>query len=285
VAEVEIFARTEIGCVRDRNEDRFLVVNLATGDRSLQPSSRIQTIARSGTLLAVCDGMGGAAGGDVAATIAVDTLARVMASASPFAGMEAAQEALLEAVRAANRAILEAAARDPMLRGMGTTVTACLVFETRLSIVHVGDSRAYLRRGRALQQLTVDHSVVGQLVAAGRVTAEAARGLEQRNVLLQALGVLPKVSAELVVCEVRAGDVLLLCSDGLNTPLGDEAIVELMLRHEDPMRCCRALTEAACAAGGPDNVTVVLARLTGEGLELPHGREPVTVERRQVAIG
>ncbi len=285
MAQVEIFARTEVGNVRARNEDRFLVINLATGDRSLQPSSRIQTIAPSGTLLAVCDGMGGAAGGDVASAMAVDVLAREMAAVSPFATQEAAQQSLLHAVREANRAILEAAARAPELRGMGTTVTAALVFGTTLAIAHVGDSRAYLRRGRILQQLTTDHSVVGQMVAAGRITPEAARGLDNRNVLLQALGVMPKIGAELVVAELRAGDVLLLCSDGLSTPLPDDAIVDLMLRHEDPMRCCRGLTEAACAAGGPDNVTVVLARFTGEGLDLPHGREPVTLQRKQITVG
>ena len=285
MAQVEIFARTEVGNVRARNEDRFLVVNLATGDRSLQPASRIQTIGASGTLLAVCDGMGGAAGGDVAATIAVDALARELAAASPFAGMEPAQQALLAAVAAANRAILDAAARSPELHGMGTTLTAALVFGPSLAIVHVGDSRAYLRRGRLLQQLTTDHSVVGQMVASGRISAEEARTLDHRNVLLQALGVLPKVGAELVTCELRAGDVLLLCSDGLSGPLPDDAIVDLMLRHEDPMRCCRGLTEAACAAGGPDNVTVALARFTGEGLALPQGREPISVSRRQVPVG
>ncbi|MEZ4450072.1 MAG: protein phosphatase 2C domain-containing protein [Nannocystaceae bacterium] len=285
MAQIEIFARTEIGNVRARNEDRFLVVNLATGDRSLQPTARIQTIGPAGTFLAVCDGMGGAAGGDVASGLAADSLARVLRSHSPFASMDDAQEALLDSVRQANRTILEAAGRDGNLHGMGTTVTGALVFGPELAIVHVGDSRAYLRRGRTFQQLTHDHSVVGQMVAAGRLTSEEARKIESRNVLLQALGVMPKVGPELVKTTLRAGDILMLCSDGLTTPLSDAEVLELLLRYEDPMRCCRALTEAACAAGGPDNITVLIARFTGEGLEVPQGREPIYIERRQVAVG
>lgn len=285
MAQIEIFARTEIGCVRSRNEDRFLVINLASGDRSLQPTARIQSITAAGTFLAVCDGMGGAAGGDVAAALAADTLARSVRARSPYHSRDDAQDALLDAVRHANRAILEAAGRDSALHGMGTTVTGALVFGPELALVHVGDSRAYLRRGRTFQQLTHDHSVVGQMVAAGRLSAEEARKMESRNVLLQALGVMPKVGPELVTTTLRAGDVLLLCSDGLTTPLADQEILDMMVRHEDPMRCCRALTEAACAAGGPDNITVILARFTGEGLEVPQGREPIEVTRRQVAVG
>jgi protein phosphatase len=285
VAQIEIFARTEVGCVRARNEDRFLVINLATGDRSLQPRSRVHALGPQGTLLAVCDGMGGAAGGDVASALAASALADEIRPHAPFASMDAAEIALLDGVRRANQRILDEGARDATLRGMGTTVTAALLFGAELAIVHVGDSRAYLRRGRNLHQLTTDHSVVGQMVAAGRITSEEARKLENRNVLLQALGVMQKVGPELVRTTLRAGDVLLLCSDGLTTPLPDGDILELLLRHEDPMRCCRVLTEAACAAGGPDNITVVIARFTGDGLEIPQGREPVELSRRQVTVG
>ena len=94
----------------------------------------------------------------------------------------------------------------------------------------------------------------------------------------------PRVGPEFDIVQLRAGDVLLLCSDGLTGPVTDEQILGLMLRYEDPMRCCRALTEAACAAGGPDNVTVAIARFSGEGLELPHGREEVAVQRVQLSI-
>jgi protein phosphatase len=284
VAQVEVFARTEVGCVRKRNEDHFVVANLATGELGLQPSARVQPLTLAGTLVAVCDGMGGAAAGDVASNIAADTLAKLLQQYSPFADMAAAEIAMQAAVTAVNNAIRGAAADNPMRHGMGTTMTAALAIGAQLLIGHVGDSRAYLRRGRALTQLTTDHSIVGQLIAAGRLQPDQARNYEHRNVLLQALGVQPRVGPEIVQAQLRAGDVLLLCSDGLTGPIADDMILELMLRYQDPVRCCRALTEAACAAGGPDNVTVAIARFTGDGLELPQGREEVAMLRVQHSI-
>lgn len=284
MAQVELFARTEVGCVRKRNEDHFVVLNLLTGERGLLPHQRVQHLSSRGTLLAVCDGMGGAAAGDVASGIAVDTLAEVMRARSPFADVEVARDAMLAAITAVNDEIRAAAAADPARHGMGTTLTAALAFGPELLLGHVGDSRAYIRRGRALTQVTTDHSVVGQLIAAGRLQPSQARDYEHRNVLLQALGVQPRVGPEFAVVQLRAGDVLLLCSDGLTGPLADDEVLALMLRYEDPMRCCRALTEAACAAGGPDNVTVAVARFSGEGLELPHGREEVAVRRVQMPV-
>ncbi len=284
MAQVEVFARTEVGCVRKRNEDHFVVANLASRELGLQPSARVQPLTLAGTLIAVCDGMGGAAAGDVASNIAAETLATLLQTRSPFADMAAAEQAMQAAVTAVNNAIRGAAADDPMRHGMGTTMTAALALGAQLLIGHVGDSRAYLRRGRSLTQLTTDHSIVGQLIAAGRLQPEQARNYEHRNVLLQALGVQPRVGPEIVHAQLRAGDVLLLCSDGLTGPLADDMILELMLRYQDPVRCCRALTEAACAAGGPDNVTVAIARFTGDGLELPQGREEVAVVRVQHSI-
>jgi serine/threonine protein phosphatase PrpC len=284
VAQVEVFARTEVGCVRKRNEDHFVVANLATRELGLQPGARIQPLGAGGTLIAVCDGMGGAAAGDLAASIASDTLAQLLLDRSPFADMNAATQAMLAAVTAVNNAIRGAAAGDPTRHGMGTTMTAVLALGGELLIGHVGDSRAYIRRGRALTQLTTDHSIVGQLIAAGRLQPEQARSYEHRNVLLQALGVQPRVGPEIIQAQLRAGDVLMVCSDGLTGPLADDQILALMLRYEDPLRCCRALTEAACAAGGPDNVTVAIARFTGEGLELPQGREEIALVRVQHAL-
>ncbi|PCC67491.1 Serine/threonine protein phosphatase PrpC [Nannocystis exedens] len=284
MAQLEVFARTEVGCVRKRNEDHFVVQNLQTGERGLLPHQRVQPLTSRGTLIAVCDGMGGAAAGDVASALAVDVLSAVIHSKAPFASTAAAQEVMQEAITAVNDKIRAAAVEDPARHGMGTTLTAALAFGPELLIGHVGDSRAYIRRGRSLTQITTDHSVVGQLIAAGRLRPDQARDYEHRNVLLQALGVQPRVGPEFDVVQLRAGDVLLLCSDGLTGPVTDEQILGLMLRYEDPLRCCRALTEAACAAGGPDNVTVAIARFSGEGLELPHGREEVAVHRVQVAV-
>ena len=284
MAQVELFARTEVGCVRKRNEDNFVVVNLGSQEIGLHQAERVQQLTTAGTLIAVCDGMGGAAAGDVASDIAAKTIARVLQERTPFLDRQTALDAMLVAVNTVNQAIRAAAAGDPMRHGMGTTMTAALATGAELLIGHVGDSRAYLRRGRSLTQLTTDHSIVGQLIAAGRLAPEQARSYEHRNVLLQALGVQPRVGPEMVIAQLRAGDVLLLCSDGLTGPLPDDIVLELMLRYEDPVRCCRALTEAACAAGGPDNVTVAIARFIGEGLQLPQGREEVALERIQHAI-
>lgn len=284
MAQLEVFARTEVGCVRKRNEDHFVVQNLQTGERGLLPHQRVQPLTSRGSLIAVCDGMGGAAAGDVASRIAVDVLSAVVHSKAPFPTTVAAQDVMHEAITAVNDKIRAAAVEDPARHGMGTTLTAALAFGPELLIGHVGDSRAYIRRGRSLTQITTDHSVVGQLIAAGRLRPDQARDYEHRNVLLQALGVQPRVGPEFDVVQLRAGDVLLLCSDGLTGPVTDEQILGLMLRYEDPLRCCRALTEAACAAGGPDNVTVAIARFSGEGLELPHGREEVAVHRVQLAV-
>ncbi|PRQ05920.1 Serine/threonine phosphatase stp [Enhygromyxa salina] len=279
MARVELFARTEIGCVRERNEDAFVVANVRTGERGLRPGTTLQELGIGVTLIGVCDGMGGAAAGDIASKIGAETLYETLMSSTPLGDHASVQEAMLSAVAAANRAILDYARSHPGKRGMGTTMTAALVYGHELYVLNVGDSRGYLRRGRALTQLTTDHSVVGQMIASGQLTPEQGRSYEHRNVLLQALGVQPVIQPEIVHVSLRAGDVLLMCSDGLTGPLEDARILELMLKYQDPVRCCRALTEAACAAGGPDNVTVAVGRFVGEGLQIPQGREPVSVRR------
>jgi PPM family protein phosphatase len=260
----EVFARTEVGCARERNEDAFLVLNLATGDTGLLPDARVQPLEAPGTVLGVCDGMGGAAAGDIASKLACAALDQVMRAKAPLRSVDEAEAALLQAVTAANRSILDHAKVHPEKRGMGTTMTAAALFDGELVVVQVGDSRAYLRRGSTLQQLTMDQNVVGQMIATGRIAADQARNVKQRNMLLEAIGVQEKVGPDLVRVRVQAGDVLMLCSDGLTGPLEDRRLLELMLQHQDPVRTCRALTEAACALGGPDNVTVVIARFIGE---------------------
>ncbi len=260
----EVFARTEVGCARERNEDSFLVLNLGTGDTGLLPEARVQPLGAPGTVLGVCDGMGGAAAGDLASKLALQALDQVMRANAPIGSIEAAEGALLQAVTAANRSILDHAKAHPEKRGMGTTMTSAVLFDSELAIVQVGDSRAYLRRGHTLQQLTMDQNVVGQMIASGRIAPDQARNVKQRNMLLEAIGVQEKVGPDLVRVRVQAGDVLMICSDGLTGPLEDRRVLELMLQHQDPVRTCRALTEAACAAGGPDNVTVVIARFIGE---------------------
>lgn len=279
MARIEIFARTEVGCARERNEDAIAVLDLGTGEAGLRPNMRVRELRPPGTLVAVCDGMGGAAAGDLASRMAIDALQRV-ARSHPIGDPASAEQMLLAGVGEANRNIGDFTRRHPDKRGMGTTLTAAVVMGIEVVVVQVGDSRAYLRRGRMLQQLTMDQNVVGQMVAAGKLRPEDARNFKQRNVLLEAVGVQERVGPDVVRATIRAGDVLLLCTDGLCGPLTDRQILDHMLRHEDPVRCCRALTEAACAAGGPDNVSAAIVRFIGTDLPLPADREPVAFERR-----
>jgi PPM family protein phosphatase len=276
----EVFARTEVGCARERNEDSFLVLDLGTGTSGLLPGVRNRALAPPGTIVAVCDGMGGAAAGDLASKMALASLDQVMRTRAPLHDVPTAEHALLEAVTVSNRTITEHAKNHPEARGMGTTMTAAALFGPDVVIVQVGDSRAYVRRGRQLQQITMDQNVVGQMIASGRITPEEGRTVRQRNMLLEAIGVQEKVGPDLVRARLQAGDTLLLCTDGLNGPLDDRRIFEILDGHEDPVRACRALTEAACAAGGPDNVTVAILRFVGDASEVSDDTEPVAYDRR-----
>lgn len=277
----EVFARTEIGCARERNEDAFLVLDLQTGTSGILPKTRQRPMSPPGTVVAVCDGMGGAAAGDVASRIALEGLEEVMRKRAPLLDVAGVEQTMLDAVTCANQKIAAYTQQHPSKRGMGTTMTAAALFGPEVVLVQVGDSRAYLRRGPMLQQLTMDQNVVGQMIASGRIRPEEARNVRHRNMLLEAIGVQPRVGPDLIRVRVQPGDTLLLCTDGLNGPLDDARVLALMLEHEDPVRCCRALTEAACAAGGPDNVTVALVRFVpdhpGEVVD-PHA--PLVYERR-----
>ena len=277
----DVFARTEVGCARERNEDAFLVLDLTSGTSGIWPNARVREMAPPGTVVAVCDGMGGAAAGDLASKMALESLERVLRDRAPLSDVPTTESALLEAVRTSNQEIASFAKANPDKRGMGTTMTAAALFGPELVVVQVGDSRAYLKRGIVLQQLTMDQNVVGQMIASGRITPDQARNVKQRNMLLEAIGVQAKVGPDLIRVQIQPGDVLLICSDGLTGPLDDRRVLDLMLQYEDPVRCCRALTEAACAAGGPDNVTVAMARFHAS----PHDpaydpHSPVAFERR-----
>ncbi len=233
------FAASDTGMVRDGNED---------------------SLYRGTTLFAVADGLGGHSGGEVASAVAVGEVARLDGTRPASAG--AAREALVGAFAAANRVVLEAAEADPALHGMGTTLTAALLHGEGLSIAHVGDSRAYLlRRGAALQQLTSDQTVVAEMVRQGRLSLESAARHPYRSVVTAAIGLEHDVEVEVVgPLALGAGDQVLLCSDGLTEPVGDQTIAEVLGAATDGDAACRALVDAANAAGGPDNITVVLLR-------------------------
>ena len=240
-------ARTDVGCVREHNEDSFIAAT---------------------PLFVVADGMGGHEAGEVASEIAIKTVLE-KAPNGPDG------DALVNAVKAANIAIISAAANGTGRPGMGTTMTAAQIFDDQLLIAQVGDSRAYLLHEGTLQRVTRDHSLVADLVEQGRITEEEARIHPQRSVITRALGSDVSVEPDLYILRVSSGDRLLLCSDGLSGMIEDSAIAAVLRAHDNPQDCCDALIREALAAGGMDNVTCVV---------IDPLREPI-VEKEQKSVG
>ncbi len=223
-------ARTDVGCVREHNEDSFIAAT---------------------PLFVVADGMGGHEAGEVASEIAIRTMLE-KAPNSPDG------DALANAVKCANAAIIAGAANGTGRPGMGTTMTAAQIFDDQLLIAQVGDSRAYLLHEGTLQRVTRDHSLVADLVEQGRITEEEARVHPQRSVITRALGSDLNVEPDIYILRVSQGDRLLLCSDGLSSMVMDSTIAAILRSNDDPQSCCDALIREALAAGGLDNVTCVV---------------------------
>jgi protein phosphatase len=256
---------TDVGRVRSVNEDQALETT---------------------TLFAVADGMGGHAGGDIAAQTAIRALEqRFAAQPSP--------NGLIQAVRDANSAVWERSYGDPDLRGMGTTITAIGLVNTgegdHLVLANVGDSRAYRLRGGRLEQLTVDHSVAEELVARGELTPAEAEVHPHRHILTRALGVAAEVDVDVWEVVPQEADRLVLCSDGLTNEVPDDAIAEILSSTPDPRDAAQSLVDRANAAGGSDNVTVVVidvlvaeeaSAVTGldaAGVDDPDSARPATI--------
>jgi serine/threonine protein phosphatase PrpC len=233
---------TDAGRKRRRNEDSFV---------------------HDPPLFAVADGMGGAQAGEVASRLAAAAF-REFHDADELAP----EERVAAIIQEANRRIYERARSDAQASGMGTTITAALVGEDGVAVGHVGDSRAYRLRGGRLEQLTEDHSLVADLVRSGRITPEEADTHPQRSVITRALGTDPKVDVDAFTVETEAGDLFMLCSDGLTTMVDDEAIVAAIERAETLEVATKTLVRAANRAGGEDNVTVVLFSLAEGSGEL-----------------
>lgn len=229
-------SRTDVGCVRDHNEDSLVVAP---------------------PLFVVADGMGGHEAGEVASEIAATTIADNAPRHPDAEGLELA-------VRKANLAIIDAVREGIGKRGMGTTCTAAMLEGERLVIAQVGDSRAYLLHNGRLQQLTRDHSLVAAMVEAGQLTPEEARVHPKRSMITRALGTDSATTPDLYEIGVEEGDRLLLCSDGLSGMVEDPDIEAIMNRTADPQRCASQLVNEAIAAGGHDNVTVIVADVAGQ---------------------
>lgn len=227
-------ARSHLGLIRKGNED-----SVYAGPR----------------ILAVADGMGGHAAGEVASAVAIAAIAPLDEDA-PGSDL---LDLLRERAVAANEHLRDMVAGDATLDGMGTTLTAFLFSGTRLGMVHIGDSRAYLLRDGALRQITTDHTLVQKLVDEGRISPEEASTHPQRNLVTRALDGREDIEPDLSVREVRAGDRYLLCSDGLTGPVGQLSTLQEALEGDDVQASCDKLVQLALRGGGPDNVTVIVA--------------------------
>ena len=291
MTRLSLFGHTDLGRTRDHNEDTFLVADL-TADRADLRTVRDHAVGNRGSLLLVADGMGGAAAGELASSMAareiLEYLRRVW-RADPEPGGQLFARRLREAVEHANDMLHQYAVDHPEVRGMGTTVTLAGVIGEDLYLAQIGDSRAYLIRGGEATQLTRDQSLTQRLVEAGELTEEEAEASERRNIILQALGPDQLVRVDVSHQTVRRRDVLVLCSDGLSSTVKRQEIAEVIDRNGDLERACVELIELANQRGGPDNITAVAARFDGDGLAEPgvtdpRGYEAYTTDETPIAM-
>jgi protein phosphatase len=269
---------TDVGLVRDLNEDSVLALNLTQYYESVQTQIGLYIVS---------DGMGGEAAGEVASRVTVRALAEwvtdklisaslkstreeKIAAPTQTGGLRlavanghemATTEMLKQAVMAANREVMAYAAANPQERGLGATVTVAMVVGDVLTIAHVGDSRCYLLSGDRLEQLTEDHSLVQKMVNTGNLSRVEARSHPYRNVIYRSIGADEQIEIDIVRRKLTSGDTLMLCSDGLNGMLGDDQIRDILLVNPDPNAAAKELVVAANDAGGEDNSSVVVVRI------------------------
>jgi serine/threonine protein phosphatase PrpC len=245
--QINTTGKSDLGLVRPTNEDSFYC------DEKMG-------------LLIVADGMGGQAAGEIASRLAVTVMRDYFNSLPKQYGRYnsaygAATNRLNSAINLANLAILEAARTSPHLKGMGTTIVSFLLNGNRLSIAHIGDSRAYLIRAESIVQLTQDHSLVNEQVKKELITAHEASRSELKNILTKALGISEYMEAELDELTVFNDDILLLCTDGLSNMITDETMLDIILSSRNNDAACASLINAANSMGGQDNITAVIGHI------------------------
>ena len=275
---VHVFGKTDVGRTREHNEDAFVVADLTTMNATLKPEVRSHTVGERGSLFMVADGMGGAAAGEIASAMAIDVVLQELEARwtkARDADPETFARALKAATETANARINKFATERPENRGMGTTATIAGLLGDTLYLAQVGDSRAYLIREGVARQITKDQSLMQKLVEAGELTAEEAEVSERRNIILQALGPEPVVKVDLTHQQVRRGDTIVLCSDGLSGQMRASDIAEIVAREPDLVQVCKQLIDLANENGGPDNITVIAARFEGGGLSVASNGESV----------
>jgi serine/threonine protein phosphatase PrpC len=285
---VEIHATSHIGRVRRGNEDNYLLLNISHSkawtssqepDEFIIESQKFE-IDENGIVLAVSDGMGGALAGEVASKMAVDTVSEKMLNddmdktIAPENFNDCLIGKLYDATVYANYLIHQQGRADAQFQGMGATFTGVGITNDAVDVIQVGDSRAYLVRGGKIYQVTKDQSLVQQLIDARQISPEEAETHTLKNVILQALGAqneIYPVSARLMP---QRDDVLLLCSDGLSNKVSAAQMQKIVLENADHLEiACSELVKEANANGGEDNITVIVAKLTGDGLPGPSDGE------------
>jgi PPM family protein phosphatase len=286
---VDLHAKSDIGRVRRGNEDNFLLLDLTTprawsgSDGPENPPEMNEfPLGEQGLVLVVSDGMGGALAGDVASRMAIEAVRDVlMGTSGDGTGCDPDStlvECLKHATMQANRNIHYKSLEDSRCSGMGATLTGAAIKGDKLDLVQVGDSRAYVMRGQQIRLATKDQSLVQQLVDVGQISEEEAETHMFRNVILQALGAQTELAPATARIQLRQGDMVLLCSDGLSGKLRNEEIRQIVANAgTDLSAACSALVDEANHRGGEDNITVVLARFTGEELR-DASEDRITVE-------
>ena len=273
---LDVAGRTDVGNEREHNEDNFLLADLSARTRRLSVGAT--PVGKRGVVLAVCDGMGGAAAGEVASELAVGTIFDHMTPADEVIETRDMLASRLEtAAYLANAKIHDDATENPARQGMGTTLTAVATLDDHLLLAHVGDSRAYLWRRGVLTQVTRDQSLVAKLVERGTLTEEQALTFEHSNIILQALGASASVIVEMTQVRLRRGDRLLLCSDGLSGLVPKEEIRTALGDKDDPTAICIKLINRAKELGGHDNITAIVGFFDGDALL--DDDSPVQVQR------
>jgi serine/threonine protein phosphatase PrpC len=265
---VRSFGCTDCGKVRDRNEDHFLIAVLMKAMQVVQtslPQPKIRRSSDMGYLFVVADGMGGRSGGETASALAIGSVESfTLESLKWFAECKGdEQDKVLadfqQALTDASSRIQTIGSMRPELMGMGTTLTLAYCLNRELFVAHAGDSRCYLCRKATMYRLTRDHTLMEELIRAGRITTEEAKTHKLRHVITNALGGGgPPVAVEVHKLQLEPGDILLLCSDGLTEMLPDETISEILHAEPDPEKSCRELVAHANQAGGRDNITAVV---------------------------
>ena len=246
---MKLAAKTDIGSVRSENQDNYRASQRPGGD----------------AWALVCDGMGGARGGKIASGIACAAVEQWFEQGVDSCAPGQEKVFLTEALEEANRAVFEKSQAEPRYAGMGTTAVAALVRTGTVHLCHVGDSRGYLYRGGRLVQLTHDHSYVQELVDSGSITSQEAENHPRKNVITRALGVEKTVEPEYTCASAAAGDIFLLCTDGLTNAVSKNRI-EQLLASSSVDHAADLLIDAANSFGGPDNITVLLVEIETEDI-------------------